>query len=54
MLLINAFFVTIQYISGYSLDSAIGLFSSGNKIAGGSAGMNVLMCIVTVYAFVFK
>ena len=50
MLLINAFFVTIQYISGYSLDSAIGLFSSGNKIAGGSAGMNVLMCIVTVYA----
>lgn len=52
LLIVNTILVTFQYNTGYSLDSVTGLFSISHQVAGGSAGMNMLMCIASVYSII--
>lgn len=52
MLFINAIVSTYEYLAGFDMDSVTGLYSTGPKVAGGSAGLNVLLCIVCSYGII--
>ena len=49
ILIVNLVFATLEYMMGYGLDAVTGLYSEGMHIAGGSAALNILMCIVCTY-----
>lgn len=49
ILLLSVPLTTIQYLSGYGLDSVTGFFSAGRDVIGGSSGQNLLMAVVCTY-----
>lgn len=49
ILFVNLVFATMEYAMKYKLDSVTGLYSFGPNIPGGSAPINVLMCVVCAY-----
>lgn len=51
-MILNVVLTTHQRLAGYTLDSVTGVFSLGKNVIGGSAGLNVFMCIVCTYYFV--
>lgn len=50
ILIVNVAFSAFEHMMGYDLDSVTGLYTEGKTIIGGSAGLNVLMCIVCTYS----
>ncbi len=51
-LYVNFVACVFEYLLGYGLDSVSGLYSTGKTARGGTAGLNVLMCIVCAYAVI--
>ena len=52
ILFVNLIFSTLEYMMGYGLDSVTGLYSAGLNERGGSAALNVLMCVVCTYSVI--
>lgn len=52
ILLFSVPFATIQRLLGYDLDSVSAFFSEGKNKIGGSAGINIFMCIICTYYIV--
>ena len=52
LMICSVILTTFQKATGYSLDSVTGFFSLGKRTTGGSAGLNIFMCIVCTYYFV--
>ena len=52
ILIVNLIFAILEYTMGYGLDAVTGLYSEGMHTAGGSAALNILMCIVCTHTVI--